>query len=132
MFESKLLKNKGMSLDIKDYDFMRNKSKCGSFEATVLKKMIPVLFEYGFLVKYDSIEKAIFLITRNPKNVDLKKYLNIIENNEISETFLKFKNLSYALVEDGFFGYSIIIVNPINMKKAIYIVKDGNDEYIEN
>ncbi|MFK4782248.1 hypothetical protein [Lactococcus petauri] len=130
MFERKRLQNKGIYVDFKN----RNCNRRGPehFEQTALKKMIPVLFEYGFLVKYESQDKSIILVKRNTKKGDIKYFLNIIKNNKLREAFFMFKNLSYALVEDGFYGYSIMIVNPINNQKAIYIVKDGKEEYVEN
>lgn len=131
MFEKLKLKNKGMLLNTKDTSYI--KAYCNSnFEKSVLKKMIPVLFEQGFLVKYDPTKKNIFLVARKPKNWDYKQLCNIIKLNKIENEFIMFQNLSFAITEDGFYGYSIIILNPVNNGRALYIVKDGKIEYIED
>ncbi|WP_459789495.1 hypothetical protein, partial [Lactococcus garvieae] len=109
------------------------KTYCNSnFEKSVLKKIIPILFFFFFLIKYDPTKKNIFLVTRKRKNWDYKQLCNIIKHNKTENNFIMFQNLSFAITEDGFYGYSIIILNPVNNGRALYIVKDGKIEYVED
>ena len=108
MFEGFKLKKLGLPVDVKNTK-KKNMDNLNDFEVNMWREMIPIFYEQGFRTMYSQQDKTFYMMSTG-NNIDKKRLLEYIEQQQLGELFIMFKELSLAFYKDGNQGYHIVVL----------------------